>query len=98
MQILLDKNNLIVGFAEVGSLENGIEIDNFILPSTFIAEFKKGKFIYSDNVVSYNRDFVDGDANALLQNTNESLEDKVKTLENRVKELEDIIANNQVPE
>ena len=98
MIILVDKDNLIVGFAISGSLEGGTEIDDSILPDTFKAEFKCGKFKYVDGAISYNQKFVDGEANAQLKMENISLEDKVKTLEDRVKELENIIANNQVTE
>lgn len=98
MQILLDKNNLIVGFAEVGSLEGGIEILNSVLPDTFIAEFKSCKFKYEDGVVSYNKDFVDGEANTQLKSVNESLEEKIKVLEQKVAELEEIVNVIQTPE
>ena len=98
MQILLDKNNLIVGFAEVGSLEGGIEILNPVLPDTFIAEFKSCKFKYEDGVVSYNKDFVDGEANTQLKSVNESLEEKIKVLEQKVAELEEIVNVIQTPE
>lgn len=97
MIISVDKDNLIVAYAEVGGLEGGIEISNSILPDTFIAEFKNKKFKYENGIVSYNKNYVD-EVSADLKSSNESLEDKVKTLEDRVKELEDIIANNQVPE
>ena len=98
MQILLDKNNLIVGFAEVGSLEGGIEILNPVLPDTFISEFKSCKFKYEDGVVSYNKDFVDGEANTQLKSVNESLEEKIKVLEQKVAELEEIVNVIQTPE
>lgn len=98
MNILIDKDNLITSFAEVGGFEGGIEIDNSILPEMFVQEFKSGKFKYSDGAISYNKDFVDGEAYSQIKSENVTLESKVKTLEDRVKELEDIIANNQVPE
>lgn len=98
MNILVDNKNLITSFATSGSFDGGIEIEESLLPSTFEAEFKNGKFIYENGIVSYNRDFVDGEANEQLKNENVSLEDKVKTLEIEVAELKNIIANNQVPE
>ena len=98
MQILTDNKNLIIGYAEVGSLEGGIEILNPVLPDTFISEFKSCKFKYEDGVVSYNKDFVDGEANTQLKSVNESLEEKIKVLEQKVAELEEIVNVIQTPE
>ena len=98
MQILTDNKNLIIGYAEVGSLEGGIEILNSVLPDTFIAEFKSCKFKYEDGVVSYNNDYVDGEANTQLKSVNESLEEKIKVLEQKVAELEEIVNVIQTPE
>lgn len=97
MIILTDENNLIVSFATSGGFEGGIDIDESILPSTFVAEFKSGKFKYEDNNISYNRNFIDDEANAQLRNENSSLEDKVVTLENRIVELENIIYETNQP-
>lgn len=92
MQILLDNENLIVGYAEVGSLEGGIEILPSILPDTFKVEFKRCKFKYEDGQIIYNKNFVDNEEITRLKVDNESLEEKVKRLEQRVSELE-----NQTP-
>ena len=91
MQILTDNKNLIIGYAEVGSLEGGIEILNPVLPDTFISEFKSCKFKYEDGVVSYNKDFVDGEANTQLKMENVSLEEKVKILEEEVRQLKELV-------
>lgn len=92
MQILLDKENYIIGYADVGGLEGGIEIDNAILPDTFKVEFKRCKFKYEDGQVVYNQKFIDNEENARLKVDNLSLEEKVKLLEQRISELE-----NQTP-
>ena len=49
MQILVDNNNIITAYATVGGFDGGIEIDDSILPDTFIPEFKNGKFKYEEN-------------------------------------------------
>ena len=98
MQILVNKDNLIVAYAEVGGLEGGIEISNSILPDTFIAEFKNKKFRYENGVVSYNRLFSDNEEATQLKSANESLEEKIKVLEQKVAELEEIVNVIQTPE
>lgn len=92
MQILLDKENYIIGYADVGGLEGGVEIDSSILPDTFKVEFKRCKFKYENGQIVYNQKFIDNEENARLKVDNESLEDKIKRLEQRVSELE-----NQTP-
>lgn len=98
MIINLNNNNEIVGFATVGSMENGIEISDSILPDTFIAEFKPCKFKYENEVVSYNRLFSDDEEVIQLKSVNESLEEKIKVLEQKVAELEEIVNVIQTPE
>lgn len=48
----------IVAYAIVGNLENGIEVDNSILPDDFIENFVSGKFLYTGGKVVVNEDFV----------------------------------------
>ncbi|PHK50802.1 DUF2977 domain-containing protein [Staphylococcus edaphicus] len=60
MQILLNSDNLITSYAIIGGFDGGIEIDDSILPDTFIPEFKSGKFLYENEKVTYNNNFQEG--------------------------------------
>ena len=51
------ENGIIVAFAEVGGYTDGITIERDILPIGF--EFKAGKYLYADGVVSVNADYVE---------------------------------------
>ena len=62
MIILVDKYNLITSFASAGGFDGGIEIDDSILPDTFIPEFKNGKFKYEDGKISYNHEYTEPDS------------------------------------
>lgn len=57
MQILLDKNNFIVGFAEVGGFEDGIEIDENIIPQDFIQNYKPKHYLYQDEQIIVNPNY-----------------------------------------
>ena len=57
MQISIDKNNLIVGFAEVGGFEDGIEIDDSIIPQDFIQVFKPKYFLYQNEQIVTNPNY-----------------------------------------
>lgn len=98
MQILVNENNLIISYATVGGFENGIEINDSILPDTFVAEFKPRKFKYENGIVSYNRLFSDNEEAVQLKSVNESLEEKIKALEQKVAELEELVNVIQTPE
>ena len=98
MQILVNNEDLIVGYADVGGIEGGIEVSDSILPDTFVVEFKPHKFKYENGIVSYNRLFSDNEEAAQLKNLNKSLEEKIKILEQKVVELEEIVNVIQTPE
>lgn len=98
MQILINENNLIISYATVGGFDRGIEIDNSILPDTFMEEFKPCKFKYENGIVSYNRLFSDNEEATQLKSVNESLEEKIKALEKKVAELKEIVNTIQTPE
>ena len=57
MKIKLEGNK-IVAYAIVGNLEDGIEVDNSILPDDFIENFVSGKFLYTNDKVVVNENFV----------------------------------------
>lgn len=57
MKIKLEENK-IVAYAIVGNLEDGIEVDNSVLPDDFIENFVSEKFLYTGGKVVVNEDFV----------------------------------------
>lgn len=98
MQIKVDGNNLIIAFAEVGSLDGSIEISNSILPFSFVEEFKPGKFKYENGSIVFNINYetytintIAGEVeseNARLRTENEQLKNTIITLMDRIDELE----------
>lgn len=98
MQIKIDGNNLIVAFAEVGSLDGGIEINKSILPFSFVESFKPGKFKYENGSIVFNMGYETYTFNAInsevqsentrLRAENEQLKNTVITLMDRIDELE----------
>ena len=57
MQIKLNDENLIVGYADVGGIEGGIEIDDSIVPQGFISYFKPARYLYKEGTIELNNDF-----------------------------------------
>ena len=57
MQILVNENNLIISYATVGGFENGIEIDDSIVPQDFILHFKPKRYLYNEGTIELNSDF-----------------------------------------
>ena len=57
MQILVNNENLIVGYADVGGIEGGFEIDNSIVPQGFISYFKPARYLYKEGTIELNNDF-----------------------------------------
>jgi len=51
------ENGVVTAFAEVGGYTDGITIERNILPLGF--NFKVGKYLYADGVVSVNADYVE---------------------------------------
>lgn len=98
MQIKIDKDNLIVAYADVGSLDGGIEINKSILPFSFVEEFKPGKFKYENKSIvfnigyeNYKFDAVNSEVqseNIRLSAENEELKQTIVTLMNKIDELE----------
>lgn len=87
MQISLDKNNLIVGFAEVGGFEDGIEIDDSIIPQDFIQMFKPKYFLYQNEQIVVNPNYE--------EKSNTSYTPPMITLDAPDKELRTMFANMQ---
>ena len=57
MQIKLNDENLIVGYADVGGIEGGIEINDSIVPQGFISSFKPTRYLYKEGTIELNNDF-----------------------------------------
>ncbi|WP_440868127.1 DUF2977 domain-containing protein [Staphylococcus shinii] len=91
MQISVNDENLIVGYADVGGIEGGIEIDNSIIPSDFILMFRPRKFQYIDGKIQYNKEYDNNEDSTQLKNDNASLTEKVARLEAELQELKNSI-------
>lgn len=91
MQILVNSENLIVGYADIGGIEGGIDIDKSILPNDFIPQFKPQKFQYEDGKIEYNKNFVDNTEADILKNDNTTLVEKIVKLESELQELKNKI-------
>lgn len=57
MQILINNKNEIISFAVIGGFENGIEIDDSIVPQGFILYFKPARYLYKEGTIEVNNDF-----------------------------------------
>lgn len=91
MRILINKSNEIIGYAIVGSLEGDFEIDESILPDTFIPEFKNGKFKYEDGNVVYNREYTEPVKDIEPPTNNEAMQQEVDSLKQQVEDLSALI-------
>lgn len=56
MQIMTD-GIYVTGYATIGIIEGGLEIDQSILPDNFFSDFAENRFIYSDGTVAENPDW-----------------------------------------
>ncbi|MDW4283500.1 DUF2977 domain-containing protein [Staphylococcus saprophyticus] len=57
MRILINKNNEIIDYAIVGSLDGDFEIDDSIVPQGFIVHFKPSRYLYKEGTIEVNSDF-----------------------------------------
>ncbi|WP_341636371.1 DUF2977 domain-containing protein [Staphylococcus casei] len=57
MQILVDKNDLIISYALIGGFENGIEINEDKIPINFVENFKPNYFLYKDGEIKVNTNY-----------------------------------------
>lgn len=87
MQILVNENNIITAYATVGGFDGGIEIDDSILPDTFIPEFKNGKFKYENSNVVYNREYTEPVKEVEPPTNNEAMQQEVDSLKQQVEQL-----------
>lgn len=91
MQVLVDDYNIITAYATVGGFDGGIEIDDSILPDTFIPEFKNGKFKYEDGNVVYNREYTEPVKDIEPPTNNEAMQQEVDSLKQQVEDLSALI-------
>jgi len=54
MNVTINSNNCITGYAMIGDLNNSIEIDQTILPKGFFDNFGPYKYMYVDGAISIN--------------------------------------------
>lgn len=57
MRILINKNNEIIDYAIVGSLDGDFEIDDSIVPQDFMLYFKPKRYLYNEGAIELNSDF-----------------------------------------
>lgn len=57
MRILINKNNEIIDYAIVGSLDGDFEVDDSIVPQGFILYFKPKRYLYKEGKIEVNNDF-----------------------------------------
>ena len=75
MQIKVNQNKEIIGFATLGGFPDGIEVD--ALPEGFEDAFYPGKYIYTDGFIKKNSDFVQPKNNRALLEEIASLKDQL---------------------
>ena len=59
MQLDVKCNGEIRGYAKIGGFENGIEIDNQIVPEDFEIRFESGKYLYQNGLIILNLNWSD---------------------------------------
>lgn len=57
MQILVNENNLITSYAIVGGFEDGIEIDDSIVPQDFTQNYKPKYYSYQNEQIIVNPNY-----------------------------------------
>lgn len=90
MQILINENNKITAYCTVGRIVGGIEIDKSIVPDGFFTDFDSGKWLYVDEAIIPNPDYV-----PIPEPTPEppgpSLEEQIEALQEQNQMLTDCI-------
>lgn len=85
MKIAINDNNEIISFATVGEIDNGIEVEDTIIPEGFKKEFLPSKFLYVNDEVIINSDYVAPEDEE--QPTAPSMQDEVDSLRAQVEQL-----------
>lgn len=58
MQLQLDNNNVIIGYANFGEIKNGVEFDESKVPDDFYEQFKPTFYMLKDGEIVENPDYV----------------------------------------
>ncbi|MBY4581353.1 DUF2977 domain-containing protein [Pediococcus pentosaceus] len=58
MQLQLDNNNVIIGYANFGEIKNGVEFDENKVPDDFYKKFKSSFYLLKDSEIVENPDYV----------------------------------------
>lgn len=58
MQLQLDVNNIIIGYANFGEIKNGVEFDENRIPDDFYDKFKPSFYMLKDGEIVENPDYV----------------------------------------
>jgi len=88
MNILINESNEIISYAKVGGLENGIEIDDTIIPVDFEQKFLPKLYVWKDNLIVLNGNY----APPVLDETPES-PNNIEILEQKVNQSEQDLAD-----
>lgn len=57
MQISTNNNNEIIGYAFIGGFENGIELDDNIVPQDFLQNYKPKYYLYQNERIVVNTNY-----------------------------------------
>lgn len=57
MQISVNENNLITSYAIIGGFENGIEIEDSMVPQGFVINFKPKYYLYNKGQIEVNKNY-----------------------------------------
>ena len=57
MQISVNENNLITSYAIIGGFENGIEIEDSMVPQGFVINFKPKYYLYNKGKIEVNKNY-----------------------------------------
>ena len=86
MQIVINKNNEIISYALIGSIKNGIEVNDY--PSAFTIEFKPRLYLYVDGQITLNENYTNDIQPPIVDTTH--------TVPGSDEELRKMFANMQV--
>lgn len=85
MKIAINDNNEIISFATVGEIDNGIEVEDTIIPEGFREDFRPKKFLYVNEEITINPNYVAPENEELP--TAPSMQDEVDSLRAQVEQL-----------
>ncbi|MGW7927602.1 DUF2977 domain-containing protein [Staphylococcus xylosus] len=61
MLIQINSSNEIIAFANVGNLNNSIEVNTDMMPNNFFINFKPKKYKYEDEQIVLNENYIEND-------------------------------------